>query len=74
MARLLFCCSIQDTLIEVNGLLCARVNGAKLVNASTSTFFNLSMQGSYADDILIFAFQSILQKKCSLVQWIYLKA
>ena len=33
MARLLFCCSIQDTLIEVNGLLRARVNGAKLMLA-----------------------------------------
>ena len=49
LAMLLFCCSIQDTLIEINDLIRAKINA----NTATSTLLNLWMQGSYADDLNI---------------------
>ena len=51
LAMLFFCCSIQETLIEINNKLKSTM--AEPAAGNTSTLFKLYIQASYADDLNI---------------------
>ena len=55
LAMLFFCCSIQDTLLEINGMIKAEIAAAlaSTDGGNDDNFLQVHLQGSYADDLNI---------------------